>query len=376
MKITISKHGLLDAIKTVQKIIPSNSPVFEISQIYLKGKNNKVIVAATDLTTYVKYTIQESAIFDGTFEFLIDATKLEKIAALCDNFVEIELTNGRCTINALQGKFSLPTESSASFPDKDKAGTKIADFSGKENLMHHIKKAIGFVSTDDLRPAMCGVNLAIDNDKLSVQATNANILYKHDTKCQSKEEKTNIIVPTKTAKILSACENDNFSLFHIDGYEYMFQLQNVDIYFFMTESRFPDVTAIIPQMSSHLNVFSFKKSELIKTLNSAMITANKASNAIRVYLNDNSAKFASFDIDNNVEGEIEIQCTVEKKQDDFKFAVNGNFLLALVNSSNIQNSDNFTFYMREANKALCFYSDNDSTITICMPLIFKEPNEE
>ena len=372
MKIQIVKAELLEAIKTVIKIVPSKAIIPVIENICLQGKNGIVTISGTDLTTYVKYTLNQKSYFEGNFEFLIDAAKFDKIASLCDNYVEMEVMGDKCKITTLQGNTTLPIYEASCFPDKKEIGDKIADFSEKQNVFFHIKKAIGYVSTDELRASMCGVHLDVVDNTLSVQATNANILYLHDTECASKIN-TNVVVPTKTCKILTSLENDDFSLYQISGTEYRFQYQTIDIYFTAMDGRYPQVRSIVPKVSDHINIFSFKKSDIIKTISAVMITANIQTNGIQFYVGDETAKIKSVDLDNNMESEMELKVSIDKKVDDvFKFAVNGKFITDVINSVNLPNSEQITFYMRELNKALLFYTDDFKTLHIVMPIVFND----
>ena len=376
MKIQIVKAELLDAIKAVIKVVPSKAVVSDIENICLQGKNGIVTVSGTDLTTFVKYTLNQKSYFEGSFEFLIDAAKFDKIASLCDNFVEMEISTDKCKITTIQGKTTLPIYSADNFPDKKDIGEKIADFSAKQNVLFHIKKAIAYTSTDEFRMQMCGVNLEIIDNTLSVQATNANILYLHDTECTSKVN-TNVIIPVKTCKILTGLENDDFSLYKISDSEYKFKMENIEILFFPIDARYPQVRSIIPKFHEHLNVFSYKKSDIIKTLSAAMITANVQSNVIKVLVGDETTTVKSIDIDLAMESEMELKHSVEKKVDElFKFAVNGKFMLDVINSTNMPNAEHITFYLREGNKAILFYTDDQKTIHIIMPVIFTEDEKE
>ena len=374
MKIQISKSDLQDAIKAVIKIIPTKAVVSDIENVCIAGKDGIVTVAGTDLTTYVKYTIDGRCYFDGSFEFLIDAAKLDKIASLCDNFVEIELMSDKVKINTAQGNFTLPIYNSDSFPVKNNDGSKIADFNAKHQILHHIKKAVQFAGTDDLRPNICGVNLVVNDNKCSVQSTNLHICYKHDTECVSKEN-LEVVIPTKTCKILSQLDNDNFVLYQLSSLEYRIQIGNIDVYFYTVEVKFPAVNSIIPAFHSHINVFSFKKSELLKTMQAVLITANNATNSIEFHVSNDSAMLKSIDYDMCMECELEAKCSIEKKTDDvFSFAVNGKFMIDVVNSLNIPNSNDVTMYMREAKQAILFYTDDDSTILLIMPIVINKVN--
>jgi DNA polymerase III sliding clamp (beta) subunit (PCNA family) len=211
----------------------------------------------------------------------------------------------------------------------------------------------------------------VDNT-LSVQATNASILYLHDTECVSKTN-TSVIIPAKTCKILTSLEIDDFSFYQISGTEYRFQYQTIDIYFTAIDGKYPLVRSIVPKQSDHINVFSFKKQDIIKTISAVMITANVQTNGIQFYVGDETAKIKSIDLDNNMESEMELKVSVQKKADDvFKFAVNGKFITDVINSVNLPNSEQITFYMRELNKALLFYTDDFKTLHITMPIVFND----
>lgn len=183
---------------------------------------------------------------------------------------------------------SFPSEdfpsfvSEAVFDDVESVSFEVAD---RKALCTMLYQAMNFTSDDQIRPALTGIQMTYENDKLSVCASDCHILYVNAIDCVTNEDskKGSVILPGETALALcrSIPVNENkgvkicFNDRHIG-----IKTDELSISSTCINSKFPNVSAVIP--TSHTSSLSVPVSQMIDSIDRLSISCDKISQLIKV----------------------------------------------------------------------------------------------
>ena len=229
--------------------------------------------------------------------------------------VEYNHLNYQITFITDGTKTSIGSENSKDFPkiEVSEESTGVIDLKILKSINELVKP---FSSSDELRPAMCGVYLgsqvcATDGHRLAV--------YPFDFKEQ-------IIVPKSLFDCVN-CFSDDDIIYNISGKNLTLRQNNTVYQVRLIDERFPDYQNAIPK-SFDFNIKAVK-SELIRVLQSALIFTNKTNNQIKLTITGSVLNVSAQDLDFNKEFSSNINL-VESNIERFKIGLNCLFLLNAV----------------------------------------------
>ncbi len=168
--------------------------------------------------------------------------------------------------------------------DFEEAGTL-----SKEDI-ERVKIALGYVSNDDLRPAMTGV---LFGEELC--ATDAHRLYHH--KLGFKKE---FIVPKRTINILLSLDGDQWQVTYKETEKVkevkFLRADGVEVISRVIDARFPDWKVVVPDKKDEIAKVFLPPDMMIKEVSNALKFSNKSTNMVMITLNG-KASIHSCDVD-------------------------------------------------------------------------------
>ena len=191
MKFSINKNILQNLLLEHQKVVPLRTTLPVLSCVFLKISKQTLTIKTTDL----EQAIISSTTVKDEKEGVICApmNKLCEIVSALPN-EEIRITTNEdflLEINSNQGVYKItgrdPEEFPESLPPKTKETIEIA---GKD-FADIIEKTIFATSRDDLKPALSGVYININKDKITAVATDGHRLVKYEKETESKKNTFN-----------------------------------------------------------------------------------------------------------------------------------------------------------------------------------------
>ena len=189
------------------------------------------------------------------------------------------------------------------------------------DLMPYIKKALAFVSHDDLSPAMTCVCLDFSDGWVNCVSTDAHRLYlspKFKTDFQG--EKQILLADLKAAEIKASKDIECITL--VETFEgNKGQINGVK--FNILDARYPDYKAVIPQ--DYENTMLIDSQTLQNSIKSVYSLSNKSTSQVNISIGEN-LKFQCQDVDFCFEGETECNY-LHNTIPDMQIGFNARFLL-------------------------------------------------
>ena len=203
MRFSVSSSDLLKKLQVTGGAIGSN-PVLPILEDFLFSiQGSQLIITATDLETAITTQLEVEADKDGTVAVPAKIL-LETLKALPQQpiTVDVDESNFNIEITSSYGKYKLAGENGEEFPTIPEADGPAALTIPGFKLTQGINKTIFATSNDELRPAMTGVYFQLENEALTLVATDAHKLVKYSFKDLDINSSASFIVPKKALNLL------------------------------------------------------------------------------------------------------------------------------------------------------------------------------
>lgn len=311
MKFSVSSSELLKHLQIASGAI-ATSPVLPILDDFLFSiKKNELTIAATDLETSITNKIEVKSEGDGAVavpaKILLDTLK-----ALPDQPVTIAVDDETfgITITSAYGKYRLAGENGQDYPripEADKVDTVNVPAS---TLLNAINKTLFATSTDELRPAMTGVYVSMDFNKMTFVATDAHKLVRYNFTNISSEVATSFIIPKKALNLLkNALPQEGDVTMSFDKANAFFNFGETHLVCRLIDARYPDYNAVIPV--DNPNTLSIPRTDLQSSLRRIAIYANKTTNQVILDIAPDSLTISAQDLDFSNEANEQLPCSYE-----------------------------------------------------------------
>jgi DNA polymerase III sliding clamp (beta) subunit (PCNA family) len=258
-------------------------------------------------------------------------------------------------------------------------------------VIDSIKTATAYLSTDTLRPAMCGVSLIFNgNDTVSIAATDAHRLYTATLHCETSSRKrrefiidaaeakllvsakrkdpnqpvtlsvhreteiTNIMVPSRYTKQKRAAIANKLT-FSITG-------SGVNIYGPFTDARYPDYPRVIPRDNPYF--VEVDRKELLQHIASNLPAANKITSQVTFHFNGR-VTLECFDINFSTESRSDFAHTASNIT-KLDIAFNGKLLTQVLKG---MKDSRVKLQMSTRRRAALIAGTNTAETRLIMPLI-------
>ena len=366
MKFNTTKNNLLKALIEASKVVPTRTTLPILSCALFEAKNEEVSIKTTDLEQTIIIKTEAKVLEPGTTAVPINKL-IEIVSALKDTTVDFESKETEVKINSDNGVYKITGRDFTEYPEHpETTSTQSIVFSNRE-FLEIINNTAYAVSRDDLKPALCGVYLKIEENHTTAVATDGHRLVKYETELTSKnEETTSIIVPVKFFNIIkNNLETEgsvqiNISENHID-------IKQEKTYFLsrIIKETFPDFNSVIPE-NNPVEVTVNSKS-FLDSVKRVSIFSNKTTKQIQLHFSENEITVSTEDKESNSSGKEHVEC--DHQGEEIITRYNGQYLKeAILNLS----SEEVTIYLSSAQTAAVFKpkkeKNNTKQTALLMPL--------
>jgi len=358
MKILFSakKHKVI--FGNLFKVINKSAVLYSIEKCLVEIGNGIITYTVTDLETTLIY--KEETNEKSIMSFCIDASDfLFFLLNAIDDSVLMDVQKDVIKLSSGGFVVKLPKESTDNYPVINKENPGVSVNFGYKILSEKISKALIVVSTDDLRPALTGVFIHGDKDKISIACTDAHSLFFDDI-VNVENTLAKYILPSKSCRMYidnfkgkdcNVTFSDNATTFSSD--EITMICRNID-------ARYPDYKAVV---EVHDFVFYMKRKQFISFLKIAIGYVNRSTYQLKMEVSNESISFNGGDDDFNFD--IEYSVPIYNKSsttDAFTFAANLKFIKKIVSTS----TDEYIKITHSKNPQKSFLIDNNFLL---MPLM-------
>ena len=267
MKFVVSSGLLQKQLSILSGVIMSNPVVPILENFLFVIKDGKLIASASDLQISM------------TTEVSVDTTENGSIAVPAKQFLEtlkslpqqpltitVDEENSAIEIKSFNGRYKLAGEKAEDFPKIPAPDGNIKINLSSGVLGEAIANTIFAISSDELRPAMTGLYLQLNDQRATFVATDGNRLVKYQRTDLKADEPTSMIIPKKAIALLksslpseSTPVQAEFSSSHA-----FFDFDHTRLICRLIDENFPDYEKAIPV--GHQNILNIDKGELLNSL--------------------------------------------------------------------------------------------------------------
>ena len=369
MKVTINTSRMKKVLKFIAPLLSGNKILPITSFIKLETIDGKLRINATDLNVGITIDVDCEIHKEGIC-FAEGNAFVKLVNSINDeNILLSEKSNG-VHVNTVSGKYTLAAVSSEDimmFPVVDLENlTEIfdADF---QTVCKPLKTAISFVAKDELRPALCCINVRSVDGLMVIEATDAHRLFKNTTQISCNNNALLPSIFTKYVTNIPVSGNTNIKVYKKSESTIVAVVGNTTITAKLTEGKFPNIDPVIPKSCE--SSISCSKHDLISSINRCLILTNTQTNCVLMNLNT-PLTIKSLDMTLNKEASETLLHSGNIKM-QMEIGFNGLFLQEILNSLTYDYV-NINFISPE--KPIVIYNEDDdnkiddTTLFLLMPL--------
>ncbi len=293
MKINILKEELLYAVNAVERAVSSKNTLPVLSGIMITAKNNQLNFRATDLEMAIECVINAQIEEEG--EMVVPGRKLAALAkGLASGPIEMEsIGMEQLQIKYNKGQIAIPCFVPEEFPMLPAREGKI-EGSIPVRVFKRMVRGVGIASSaDELRPVFTGIMLEVNDNTITMVATDTHRLAVSTDSWQGSGQST-IIVPNKVMQEICrlAVSDDDNIIITIGNSQVYFSFANLNITSRLIVGQFPDYHQVIPEDQLFVSKMIINRGELINSLELASIISKEVArgkgNIVRLSLTNNT----------------------------------------------------------------------------------------
>lgn len=287
MKIIIQSGELKKYLGIVSRGVSSRPQLPILSGVLLKAEKNEVSLMATDLE--VSFWLRLSAKVEGEGEVVIPAKIFsELISGLPTGIVTISVEKHIVKIEADGIISEIVGQGAEDFPSIPRA-SKAQVLLRSGDFRQKVDRVCVSAARDDTRPVLTGVLWEINQDKVSLIATDGYRLSV-DKLTLSKtelEKETRLILPARSlqeiSRILGETGVDDFSLeFNKTNQQVIFKIGEIEVTSRLIAGEFPPYQQIMPNTYSSRAVFG--RGEILEGVKRASLFARDNANIVMLQM--------------------------------------------------------------------------------------------
>ena len=363
MKFIVSSSYLLKQLSAINGVITTNPVVPILENFLFEISDGNLTVTASDLQTSMITELQVEAKEDGSIAIPAKIL-LETLRNLPEQPVTFSIDSNTYSIeiNSDNGRYKLAGENATDFPKIPTVSDGYAVNMSSDVLGKAINNTIFATSNDELRPAMTGVYVKLDETNTTFVATDSHRLIRYRRVDVAADMAHSMIIPRKALTLLKATLPSEMTNVNVEfnASNAFFNFNQVKMICRLIDERFPDYENVIP-LDNQNNVL-VKKDDLLSSLKRIAIYANKTTHQVRLKITGSELMVSAEDLDFSNEANERLSC--EHDGEDLEIGFNAKFLVEML--GNID-SDEITLKLSAPNKAgIIIPSDKEEEEDILM----------
>ncbi|MDD4972659.1 MAG: DNA polymerase III subunit beta [Paludibacter sp.] len=348
-----NRDALLGPLQTVTGVVEKRHTLPILSNVLIEKTHNQLSMLATDLEIQIKI-ITETKSSANDFAITVAAKKVVDICRAFNDkaIISLESNDNQLQIKSGKSRFNLQTLPAQDFPtietgiDADnhiKISQKVL-----KNLISMVQYAM---AQQDIRYYLNGMLLVLNDNEITVVATDGHRLCLAADKLADTASKQEIIIPRKTILELTKLLTDTDDQITITIFknQIKFDIGNIQLISKVIDGKFPDYNRVIP--TTHTNILTTDRMLLQQALQRAAILSNEKFRGVRLVLGQNELKIVC---NNNEQEEAQDEIEVDYHGDPLDIGFNVSYLLDALNHLSSE-------------KINCHFGDANSSMLMTVP---------
>lgn len=337
-------------------------PIYDYVKIEVRDSN--VYITSTDGENEIcakshLVSADETGVFCVMYSVLVNYIK--QIPSI---EFEMIVSGDDCTVKHPKGKFSFAPASATEFPvmKTDDDSTEVLVDRG--TFSNFILKAKDFVANDELRPVMNGIYMFIKDGSFGCASSDSHSLYTDSVDYTDDRTNVDFIMNQRAfMPIVNLCDTSYGDIkIKIGDRNIICRGDICRITFRRIEGKYPNFNVVIPK--SYTIQSDISKAEFLSSLSRAKLSANKATQLIKLQFTPLSLDICASDLDFSMSG-----------MESITASTNGEIAIG-VKADNIErclrstDTDSFLMQMTDATRAIVIKNTvEDKKTILIMPMM-------
>ena len=374
MKFEVSSTALLSRLQSISKVIASKNSL-PILDCFLFKLNGKVLtIVASDAETRME-TSMEVLSAEGEGLFAVSAKiLLDPLKELPEQPLQFDIndSNLEVFIHFQNGKYNFIGQNGNIYPQqrplKENAISLQID---SAVLLNGISRSLFATAEDELRPVMNGIYFDINQEYLTLVASDGHKLVRLKNLAVQSGQKSSFILPKKPATMLRGVlgkEEGPVNIMFDENNAYI-KCSNFEMVCRLIEGRYPNYNSVIPTVNPYKVVID--RLSFLNALKRVSVFSNPASSLIKLNLSADEMMVSAQDIDFSTSAEERITC--DYSGDNLCIGFKATYLIEIL--SNIGSSDVILELADPSRAGLIIPSENDENedlLMLLMPMMLND----
>lgn len=369
MKFIVSSSALLKQLSAINGVITTNPVVPILENFLFEIDQGQLTITASDLQTSMITSLEVEAKESGSIAVPAKIL-LETLKNLPEQPVtfSIDKETYSVEINSDNGRYKLSGENATDFPKVPSVTDGDTVEVSSDVLGKAISNTIFATSNDELRPAMTGVYLNLNDTNTTFVATDGHRLIRYRRVDVVSEMDNAMIIPRKALNLLKATlpQEDTPVTVEYNPQNAYFKFDHIQMICRLIDERFPDYENVIPV--DNPNHVVINRMELLSSLRRIAIYANKTTHQVRLKITGSELMISAEDLDFSNEASERLSC--EHDGEDIEIGFNAKFLLEML--GNITSSE-VSIQLSAPNRAGLILpnesEENEDILMLVMPVM-------
>ena len=363
MRFIVSSSALLKQLSAINGVITTNPVVPILENFLFEIEGGQLTITASDLQTSMITALEVEAKESGSIAVPAKIL-METLRNLPEQPVtfSIDVDTYSVEINSDNGRYKLAGENATDFPKVPTVTDGYNVNISSDILGKAINNTIFATSNDELRPAMTGVYLNLNDTNTTFVATDGHRLIRYRRVDVVSDMENSMIIPRKALNLLKTTlpgENTPVSVEYNVSNAY-FKFDQIQMICRLIDERFPDYENVIPV--DNQNKMVIDRLELLSSLKRIAIYANKTTHQVRLKITGSELLISAEDLDFSNEANERLSC--DHDGEDIEIGFNARFLLEMLTNLT---SKEVTLQLSAANRAgLILPNESDEEEDILM----------
>lgn len=369
MKFVVSSSELVKNLNNINGVIAPNPLVPILENFLFELDKTSLTVTASDMQTVMVADFMVDS--SDTVSVAIPAKLLmDTLKSLPEQPITVSISNETfgVEITTSNGRFKIAGENPLDFPRAPQVNKSFNIELDSHILAAAINNTLFATSTDDLRPAMTGVYIDIQEENTTFVATDGHRLIRYRREDIKSSTPTTMILPRKALNLIkiSLPSNSVPVVTEFSNSNAFFSFGNIKLICRLIDERYPDYENVIPKANPHR--MTIERSKFLNSLKRIAIFSNKTTHQIRLKITADELTISAEDLDYSNEAVEKIAC--EYVGEDMEIGFNAKFLAEML--SNIATST-ITMELSLPNRAGLIIpsekEENEDILMLVMPVM-------
>ena len=380
MKFTIASGALLKELVALNPMISANPVVPILDNFLFDVGQEELVITASDLHTFVVAKVAIKSQDQLPIRVGVPARiLLETLKSLPEQqlFFSVDPKTYTIVITWARGQYKLVGENAADYPHLPKHEEPMPWELPTGVLRRAIKKTLFVASRDDMRPALAGVHVSLDQEGAVFVATDGHRLARYIHRATTLPAHRAMTLPSKPLQLLLQLlptqDEDKVVVASIASKSITFVLGTRTIITYLIDEPYPDYENVIPSLPPYC--LNLPTQDFLQALKRVAIYANRTTHQLCLEPGAKQLKVFAEDLDFANEASETLNSTYEGEA--LRIGFNGKFLIELVGSLA---SERVNIRFEDPSKATLILPEGqpegEDSLLLIMPVLLREPAKD